>query len=99
MGQWIGSSHILGSAFLPKVSRYIPVHVESLRRPTADDVFAGEQVDGNDGAHGGALTQVFSIGWAAPDRESSWNGMVFIECSCLAKRRRRMLARVVRTRS
>src|SRR5262249_19298529 len=65
VGQWIGSSHILGSAFLPKVSRYIPVHVESLRRPTADDVFAGEQVDGNDGAHGGALTQVFSIGWAA----------------------------------
>jgi hypothetical protein len=45
----------------------VPVLVHRLRRCAADHVLTGEQVDGNDGAHGVMLAQVFRKRGAALD--------------------------------
>jgi hypothetical protein len=64
----------------------VEVHVERLGRCSPDDVLTGEQIDGNDGAHGVMLPEVFRIirgtALAAAAYPLGWcslrNGMVFI---------------------
>jgi hypothetical protein len=63
----------IGLGFL---AEFVAVHVERLGRCAADNVLTGEQVDGDDGAHGAGPLSTPQA--ANSELLSLRNGMVFI---------------------